>query len=141
MTVIEDKTDEFKKRSSGRLAEVFNRLVNEINSQVLLPDETVALTGALAEAAAAGELSNYNRQEMWEPAVLGSFRVGAIVRVREDAYPAAPPSHWHRGQRGTVTSARGGLIYVRYIGDTGGIDKVHRHKPEALEVLMTGATK
>lgn len=141
MTVIDDKTAELKAKSA-RLAEIYGRLVAELSSQVLFTAETTAIAEALLETAKAGELSDFSKsQELWEACELGSFRNGAIVRVREDAYPAAPAAHVHRGKRGTVTAVRGGLVYVRYMGDQGGMETVNRHKPEALQILVTGATR
>jgi len=71
--------------------------------------------------------------EIWVQLLRGEYRVGTIVRVKEDAYKSSARDH--NGRRGVVVSTHTGDVKVRYDGSA--VDDFSAHAPENLERLVT----
>lgn len=124
--------------SNSRLADALVVLAGELKARNMSRDDAVAVTSALAAVAASGELTLRadGSTEMWVPLTPGRFRVGDTVRVRADAYPPESGKSLAAGRRGVVVAVRGGLVHVRYTGDTGGMASTSSHPLDKLQQLI-----
>ena len=68
----------------------------------------------------------------WVQFYLGMAPVGAVVRVKKNAY-TADSGRPHNGLVGRLIAGRGGRAVVQYIGRNDGVG--HYHDPQMLEAL------
>jgi hypothetical protein len=75
-----------------------------------------------------------SREGVWTDAVPGQIVVGAVVRVRNDAF-TGETGRLHNGRTGRVVAVRYGDIIVRSTDDGPLIDGAH-YSPHVLEVQI-----
>lgn len=96
------------------------------------PENARKVIGDLVTSFVRGDVNEGIARGHWEPFYLGDVELGAVVRVKSDAY-SSETGAVHNGLVGYFTSAYGRRCTIRYIGRNDVVDYVH--PPDKLEVL------
>jgi hypothetical protein len=117
-----------------RVTDAVTALFAVLDGQELDLDDRAAVSKLFASLVVRdGDLGNTaGPRSIWKQFYLGSFKYGATVRVKVDAYDT-PAGSKHNGLTGTFVSVHAARARVQYHGRKDGSG--HEHHPSKLEIL------